>query len=159
MESSDGWTHGIVAERRVRAIDPGDGAPLYLTTLVVSGTRMDLGTGLAEEHSVEVVYPGGFLDAQHGSFNSIAPARHAARKGRRVVVFHRHEPNAYGGGPADVLVSGKGGLFTAFRSGTDDGQGGVIVQGRADRVALPHNRRLRDFSATVASLRAEGRPR
>lgn len=164
-----GVSHGVfvgtVAGREVTSIDPGDGAPLFITTLEVRGRAVALadGTGLApgagtdddELRTLHVRFPGGFVDQETGTFNSTAPPRHATRDGRGVIVFFEEHENGLGAGPGRVLVGGSAGLYTTFRA--RDGR--VIVQGRSSSVALPHNRTLPDLESELRNLTPAESPR
>lgn len=127
---------GTIEEVSVQEVDPGDGAPLYLTTLLVRGTRLASGVGSTEETVLhEVTFLGGFLDPDHGSFNSTAPPSHQTREGRRILYYYQDQDDIVGGVGGAALLRGRAGLFTAFE--TQDGA--VMVQGRGNAAAIPYN--------------------
>ena len=86
LTEGDGGVVGRIESRSVRSVDVGDGAPMYFTTIRVVGT--DLASG--ESREVDVIFAGGFVDEERGTFNAEAPAAGETRVGRHVVAFHRH---------------------------------------------------------------------
>lgn len=136
-ELADGTFLGTIERISVQEVDPGDGAPLYLTTLSVRGTHVASVGGGADpspsEH--EVTFLGGFLDADHGSFNSTAPPAHQIRTGQRILYFYDAQDDIAGGVPGNALLRGRAGLFTAFETRN----GRVMVQGRGNAAAIPYN--------------------
>lgn len=136
---------GTIEGVSVQEVDPGDGAPLYLTTLRVSGTRLasvgavgavgDTPTGLEPVALHEVTFLGGFIDPEHGSFNSTAPPSHQTREGRRILYYYQAQDDIAGGVPGNALLRGRAGLFTAFETR----QQLVMVQGRGNAAPIPYN--------------------
>lgn len=152
LARSDGGVAGRIESRSVRAVDVGDGAPMYFTTIHVVGT--DLATG--KDARVDVVFAGGFVDETHGTFNASAPAAHETRVGRGVIAFHRRSNDIAGGFAGDVLVGARAGLFTTF----DSRRGATIVQGRGRGHAIVKNVTLERLRATVSeTLERSKRPR
>lgn len=159
LERSDGVIAGRIADRSVREIDAGDGAPLYLTTLAIIGTDLARTRGDAapgDAIRVDVSFAGGFLDETRGGFVASAPPRDHTRVGRDVVAFYRHEDDLVGGVSGNALVGAGSGLFTAFRSR----RGAVIVQGRGRGTAIPRNIALNDLKERAIELETnDDRPR
>lgn len=149
IDASDGGVVGRIGSRSVQEVDPGDGAPLYITTLRVAGT--DLATGAAE--TIDVMFLGGVIDERRGSFNASMPAAHETRVGRGVVVFHDHADDIVGGLEGELLLGGRASLFTTFESR----RGATIVQGRGRGYAVTKNVRLTDLQARVRELHSAKR--
>lgn len=141
LTASEGAVAGRIESRSVREATAADGGLIYFTTLRVVGT--DLASG--ESRSVDVVYVGGFLDAERGSFSSTAPPSHQTVVGREVVAFHHRSDDLGGGFGGEALVGGRSGLFTTFRSR----KGASIVQGRGAGHAVERNLTLEDLRAQV----------
>lgn len=131
---SDGAVLGTITGISVQEVDPGDGAPLFLTTLTVTGTELASGAK-AEETQHEVIFLGGFTDPEHGSFSSTAPPAHRTAPGRQIFYYYQTQSDIAGGVSGHVLLRGRAGLFTAFAARDGD----VIVQGRGNAAAIPYN--------------------
>ena len=113
-------------------------------------SRLDTGESLrsGEERQVDVTFPGGFIDAENGAWNSEAPSVDDTVLGREVVVFSRWSDNLGGDVAANALYASHGGLYT-----TIDTREGKIVQGRGEGYAIPMNvtvSRLRDDITSFA---------
>ena len=144
---ADGAVLGTIESVSVVEVDPGDGAPLSMTTLRVIGTRLasvGVPRGIAEESGTpgfesekvhEVTFIGGFVDPEHGSFNSTAPPAHQTQEGRRILYYYQTQDDIAGGVSGNVLLRGRAGLFTAFETR----QKRVMVQGRGNAAAIPYN--------------------
>lgn len=145
---ADGAVLGTITGISVQEIDPGDGVPLFLTTLTVSGTEIASGEGsrgdskgdsdaprFGPEQSHEVTFLGGFTEPEHGTFNSTAPPAHQARIGRRIFYYYQAQDDIAGGVSGNALLRGRAGLFTAFETRA----GELIVQGRGNAAAIPYN--------------------
>ncbi|MEM9379285.1 MAG: hypothetical protein AAGB93_04985 [Planctomycetota bacterium] len=145
VDASDGAVVGRIDRRSVEEVDAGDGSPIYFTTLRIEGT--DLATGEAE--TIDVMYPGGFVDERRGAFNASMPAAHETRVGRGVVVFHDRRDDVVGGLRGELLLGGRASLFPTFESR----RGATIVQGRGRGYAVSKNVRLTDLQARVRELR------
>ena len=65
----------IVGKEVIRIDHPVDGPELYYTTLTIQGTSLKDGKAL----TVDVTFPGGFIDAEHGVYNSEAPSPTTSR--------------------------------------------------------------------------------
>jgi len=135
---------GKIAARDVVQIDhPVDGTDMYFTTLTIEGRSLETGKPL----TVKVSYAGGFVDAEHGSFNSEAPSADDSRVGNDVVVFFQSGVNLGGGFVCNEVLTWHGGLYRTFER-----KGDVIVQGRGDGYAIPANVRLSDLSKQISTL-------
>ena len=122
---------GTITAREVVRIDhPSDGPELYYTFLTIAGTSLVDGRPL----EVEVAYPGGFLDAENGAYNSVAPAEDDVRTGNRVVAFYAWEENIGGDLAANALFGSRGGLYRTYRA-----KGRTIIQGRGEGYAIASN--------------------
>ena len=90
LAEAGGCVFGRIVDKKVqRVVHPRDGE-LYFTSIFVEGECLMTGADV----SVEIKYMGGFVDDEHGAYNSEAPSEDATRVGRRVVAF-------YGWGRAD----------------------------------------------------------
>ncbi|MEM8709836.1 MAG: hypothetical protein AAGG01_02705 [Planctomycetota bacterium] len=128
---------GTIVDAEVREVDAGDGGSIFLTALTVRGTGLAPASGASQEEEHEVVFFGGFVDDERGTFNSSAPPAHRTRIGRRVFYYYESQVDLPGGMRADALLRGDAGLFTAFESPSGD----LIVQGRGNNAAIPNNLR------------------
>lgn len=149
---TDDTVHGKIAARHVLRVDhPVDGAELYFTTLSIQGTSLETGKPL----TVDVIFPGGFQDAEHGSFNSEAPSADDTKVGNEIVCFYKHTSNLGGEIAGNEIVTWHGGLYRTFQT-----RGETIVQGRGDGYAVPANVKLVDLARDVAALaKTKGGPR
>ncbi len=144
---ADGAVLGIITGISVQEVDAEDGAPLFLTTLTVSGTKLASPTlpgapRFEEEAEHQVTFLGGFTDPEHGTFNSTAPPAHATRIGRRVLYYYQSQDDIAGGVAGHALLRGGAGLFTAFETPNRTDASApptVIVQGRGNTAAIPYN--------------------
>lgn len=147
VELADDAIDGTIVRRRVIRIDhPKDGEQLYFTIVSIEGRSLASGAPLA----VDVAYAGGFVDAQHGVWNSEAPAADDVRIGNRVVAFFKHTPNMGGDFAANAICAAHGGIYRAFES-----RRGTIVQGRGAGYAIAGNVELEGLRANVAALALE----
>jgi len=145
VAATDDAVLGTIVDRTVIRVDhPIDGPELYYTTLTIQGESLRSG----EERQVDVTFPGGFIDAENGAWNSEAPSVDDTVLGREVVVFSRWSDNLGGDVAANALYASHGGLYT-----TIDTREGKIVQGRGEGYAIPMNvtvSRLRDDITSFA---------
>lgn len=133
---ADAGVVGEIVAREVVAVPLEEGdVELTFTTLTVDGH--DLVTG--EEVAVAVSYPGGVLPGDRGGYNAEAPSEDDVRLGNRVVLFHAWSDDMGGGFAGNALYAQHGGLFRTF----EDRKGRVVVQGRGEGYAVPHNVRLK----------------
>ena len=131
VQKTDDVVMGTIKGREVIRIDhPTDGPELYYTFLTVEGQSMLDG----EPVVVEVAYPGGFIDDEHGVFNSEAPSEDDVRTGNRVVVFYKWIDNMGGDLAANALYCSHGGLYRTYQY-----QQKVVVQGRGEGYAIDNN--------------------
>jgi len=145
LEASDGVVHGEIVAREVfRRDDPVDGLERYFTRLTVAGRSLVDGRAL----TIDVVFHGGFLDTDHGVFNSAAPAAEDVRPGQRVVAFYRWTSDMGAGVAANVLMAAKGGLYR-----TVEGPRGPAVLGHGRGFAIARNQSLASLESAVHALR------
>ena len=148
VDRSDGAVVGRIVDRRVTHLeDTKDGPDLFFTTLVVEGE--DLGRG--DARTIEVSFPGGFVDEDTGVWNSEAPSAEDQRLGNRVVVFWKERADMGGGFAGNALYASHGGLFRTF----EDRWGREVVLGRGKGYAIDHNRRLTQLRGEYEPLRKE----
>ena len=136
----------IVAKEVIRIDHPIDGPELYYTHLTLSGRSLATG----EELSVVVTYAGGFIDDEHGVWNSEAPSEEETRLGTEVVAFYQWTDNMGGDLGANALYASHGGLYR-----TVNGRKGRVVLGRGEGYAVRNNERLIDLDARVSTLRSQ----
>ena len=133
----------IVGKEVIRIDHPVDGPELYYTTLTIQGTSLRDG----KELTVDVTFPGGFIDERQGVFNSEAPSADDVKTGNRVVAFYKWVDNMGGDLSANALYASHGGLYRTFDSRRD-----VVVQGRGEGYAIPSNVTLTQLKQDVARL-------
>ena len=137
--------YGEIIDSDVFKVDhPIDGPDLYYTELTVEGES--LLTGEAQE--IRVIFPGGFIDAEHGVYNSEAPSADDVKLGNRVVVFSKWLDNIGGDVSGNRLWASHGGLFRTFTS-----RGRQVVQGRGDGYAVDSNVGMTDLRERITSIR------
>lgn len=140
VAATDDAVVGTIVDRQVFRVDhPIDGPELYYTTLTVEGESLRSGL----DRRVDVTFPGGFIDADNGVWNSEAPHVDEIQLGRRVVVFSNWSDNLGGDVAAHALYASHGGIYTTF-----EGRQGVVVQGKGEGYAIPQN-------VTVEQLRVD----
>jgi len=130
LAEAGGCVFGRIVDKKVqRVVHPQDGE-LYFTSIFVEGECLLSGKELA----VEIKYMGGFVDDEHGAYNSEAPSEDATRIGRRVVAFYGWVDKMGGGVSGNQLWAMHGGLFTSFER-----RGRTVVQGRGAGYAISCN--------------------
>jgi hypothetical protein len=145
VSKADNAVVGTITKKEVIRIDHAkDGPELYFTTLTIEGSSLRNGESL----TVDVTFAGGFIDDQHGVFNSEAPSADDVKIGNKVVAFYKWLDNLGGGLAGNGLYAAHGGLFRTF----DDSRKGTIVQGRGDGYAVPTNIKLAELNQQVAVL-------
>ncbi|MEL6431274.1 MAG: hypothetical protein AAFR54_19025 [Planctomycetota bacterium] len=169
VRAADTVVMGTVAWTRAFEIDPGDGAPMVFTEVVVRGRTL-VGTPVAPLETMRspgstdgaeepgaltsFLVPGGLLDGGlRGSFTAEAPHRHELRTGRGIVAFcaEAHFVRAEGGELRRPMpIGGRAGVFNTFVA--RDGR--TIVQGRSELGPLRTNVTLDALEADVARMRA-----
>jgi hypothetical protein len=148
VQRAEGAVHGtIVAKHSFRVDSPIDGPELYFTRLTIEGNTLAEGRSII----VDVIYLGGFIDADHGAWNSESPSEKETRIGRQVVAFYTWTDNMGGGVAGNLLYASHGGLYGTFKTLS----GRAIVQGRGEGYALRTNAPLNDVCERVARLRAQ----
>jgi hypothetical protein len=145
VNRTDNCVVGTITGREVIRIDhPVDGPELYYTFLTITGRSL-----LTDEPlTVDVAYPGGFIDEDQGVYNSEAPSDEDTRVGNRVVAFYKWIENMGGDLAANCLYASHGGLYRTFDSG-----GKVIIQGRGEGYAIENNSVREDLSVRMRAVR------
>ena len=144
VSKADNAVFGTIVNKEVIRIDhPEDGAELYFTTLTVEGQSLKTGENL----TVDVVFSGGFVDADHGVNNSEAPSADDTRIGNRVVAFYKWSTNLGGQLAGNGLYAAHGGLFRTFEN-----RGRTVVQGRGEGYAVPENVEYTKLKSDVTTL-------
>ncbi len=133
----------IVGKEVIRIDHPVDGPELYFTTLTVQGTSLKDG----KELTVDVTFPGGFIDAEHGVYNSEAPSADDIQTGNRVVAFYKWSENMGGDLSANALYASHGGIYRTFDNRKD-----IVVQGRGEGYAISANVSLTQLKQDVQRL-------
>jgi len=145
----DDCVHGTIVDREVFRVDhPVDGPELYFTTIYVQGHSVLSGT----ETLVGVTFHGGFIDEEHGVYNSEAPTADETRIGREIVAFHKWTDNMGGDVAANVLYAAHGGLYTAFGDPRNP-----VIQGRGEGYAVQSNIAFDQFQTRVREIREASR--
>lgn len=140
---------GTIVKSRVTRIDhPIDGPDLYFTTLSIEGTSLET----AKPVTVDVSFMGGFVDSEHGSFNSEAPSADDVKIGNKVVCFHKYVENMGGDFSGNAIYCWHGGIYRTFER-----SGNVFVQGRGEGYAIPSNIALNDLKTQIdVAVKAKG---
>ncbi len=147
-KTNDAVLGTIVKKHVVRIDHPVDGPELYFTTLSIEGVSLET----AKPVTVDVSFMGGFIDAEHGSFNSEAPSADDTKIGNKVVCFYRYNENMGGDFSGNEIFGWHGGIYRTFER-----SGNVVVQGRGDGYAVPSNVLLSDLKAQIAlAVREKG---
>ena len=138
---------GEIVEREVIRIDhPVDGPELYFTHLTIDGRSLVDG----EELTVVVTYAGGFIDDEHGVWNSEAPTEAETALGERVVAFYQWTDNMGGDLAANALYAAHGGVYR-----TVEGRNGTVVLGRGEGYAVANNIKLADLDKQITAIQVE----
>ena len=145
VDMTDGAIMGtITASETIRIDHPIDGPELYYTTLFVEGNSMIAG----EPMTMGVSFPGGFVDAENGVFNSEAPASSDIAIGNRIVAFYKWSDNMGGDFASNALFASHGGIYTTFENGSGD----LIVQGRGQGYAIQSNMTVQNLEGQVRAM-------
>ena len=148
VQRIDNAIYGEILAKRVEAVALPDGSgEMFFTTLTIKGNSV-LNNAAS---TVEVSYPGGFLDEEHGVFNSEEPSADDVRIGNRVVAFYKWSPDMGGGFASNALYASHGGLFRTFVSR----KGETIVQGRGPGYAVATNQVLSGLEKQAQELYAK----
>ncbi len=149
VTQTEGCVFGSVTGQEVFVIDhPVDGPELYYTTLTVQGRSLYTG----KDTTIQVTYPGGFIDEEHGVYNSEAPSADEVKNGKQVVVFHKWTDNMGGDVAAHALYGMHGGLFSTFEI-----SGKRVVQGRGKGYAVDKNIEVGALETAIATIRKRNR--
>lgn len=145
-KTDDGVDATIVSSRVFRVDHPTDGSELYFTTLTLAGRALSDGRA----STVDVTFPGGFLNENEGVWNSEAPSADDIRTGNRVIAFFKFAPNMGGDVAGNALYASHGGLFRVV-----EGAQGPVALGRGEGYAVANNVRVADLETAVQTIRAE----
>lgn len=144
IAKTDNAVVGTILNKEVIRIDhPIDGPELYFTTLTLQGNSLKDDKAL----TVDVTFPGGFVDAEHGVYNSEAPSTDDIKVGNRVVAFYKWSNNMGGDLAANALYASHGGLYRTFESKKD-----LVIQGRGEGYAISANVTLNQLKQDVRRL-------
>lgn len=141
-KTNDAVLGTIVKKHVVRIDHPIDGPELYFTTLSIEGVSLET----TKPVTVDVSFMGGFIDPEHGSFNSEAPSADDTKVGTKVVCFYRFNENMGGDFSGNEIFGWHGGIYRTFERG-----GNIVVQGRGEGYAIPANIALTDLKAQIAT--------
>lgn len=145
VAQTDGAIYGTIVDRSVIRIDhPIDGPELYYTTLSIQGRLL----GSAKTTTVGVTFAGGFIDDEHGVWNSEAPSADETRLGNRILAFYKWSDNMGGDLAGNALYASHGGLYTTLQAG-----GETIIQGRGDGYAVRQNETIINLEERVEAIR------
>jgi len=133
----------ITGKEVLRIDDEKDGPELYFTHLTLEGKSLETG----QRATVTVTFPGGFVNAEEGVWNSEAPSDDDIKIGNHVVAFYKHLDNAGGGLACNFLYASHGGLYR-----TVEGPAGTVVLGRGEGYAIDNNTSLADLTKAVTKL-------
>jgi len=140
---ADNSVYGEIVAARVFRSDGPQEPNFYFTRLTIEGRSMADGRPM----TVDVLFHGGFIDENHGVFNSEAPSADDVRVGKRVVAFYKWADDMGGGVRGNALVAAHGGLFR-----TVEGPRGTAVLGRGEGYAIKKNLRMEHLETAVADL-------
>lgn len=141
VHKADNAVYGTITSKEVIRVDhPVDGPELYYTTLTIDGRSLKDGQASA----ISVTFPGGFVDATHGVYNSEAPSADDIKTGNRVVAFYKWSDNMGGNVAGNALYASHGGLYRTF-----DARKGPIVQGRGEGYAISTNVALDELNQHI----------
>lgn len=147
-KSDDAILGEIVKSEVIRIDHPIDGPELYYTHLTVKGRSLVDG----KAQTTVVTFAGGFVDSEHGVWNSEAPSTEDTKIGNEVVAFYAHTSNMGGGLAANALYAAHGGLYR-----TVEGRMGKVVLGRGDGYAIAENLKLPTLDERITSIQQASR--
>ena len=146
---TDGAVAGEITKKEVIVIDhPVDGPELYYTHMTIAGRSLVDG----EQTTVVVTFAGGFIDEEHGVWNSEAPSDEDTKLGNQVVAFWSHTTNMGGDLEANALHAAHGGLYR-----TVEGRKGKVVLGQGDGYAVDNNVALSALDTQITQLDKDAR--
>jgi hypothetical protein len=131
-----------------RVDHPIDGPELYFTRLTLQGESLETGQPI----TVDVTFPGGFVDEENGVHNSEAPSDDDVKIGNVVVAFYKWSDNMGGDVAANALYASHGGLYR-----TVDGPTGTVVLGRGEGYAIESNKSVEALATAIQSIVVEHR--
>jgi hypothetical protein len=144
VAKTDDAVIGEITKTEVIRIDhPVDGPELYYTHLTVKGRSLESG----QSKTVVVTFPGGFIDDEHGVWNSEAPSADDIKVGNQVISFFKWSENMGGDLAANALYASHGGLFR-----TAESRNGTVVLGRGDGYAIAHNIKLNQLDSQITEI-------
>ena len=152
VANTDGAVAGRITHQRVIRIDhEKDGPEHYFTTLTIQGRSLVTG----QNETVDVTFRGGFIDAQHGVYNSEAPSADDTRIGNHVVAFYKWTPNMGADLAGNALYAAHGGLYRVI----ENRRGNMVVLGRGEGYALSSHVELESLGHQVATLARGPQPK
>ena len=141
---TDNTVHGTIVNKEVIRIDhPVDGPELYYTHLIIEGKSLVDGKDL----NVTVTFPGGFIDAENGVWNSEAPSDADTKIGTEIVAFYKWSENMGGDLASNALYASHGGLFRTLQ-----GRKGTVIQGRGEGYAIANNIKLTHLDTQITAI-------
>ncbi|MEZ6020117.1 MAG: hypothetical protein R3F17_08450 [Planctomycetota bacterium] len=99
---------------------------------------------------MQVSFPGGFINADEGVYNSEAPEADTIAIGKHVVAFHVWSDNMGGDFASNALCGSHGGIYPTF----ENTKGEIVVQGRGEGYAIPTNIRLGELTGAIRKFDA-----
>ncbi len=145
---ADNAVHGTIVASKVTRIDhPKDGADLFFTTLTIEGRSVYTGAAL----TVDVSFPGGFVDKTRGVYNSEAPSADDQKVGNEIVAFYKWSDNMGGDFASNALYASHGGLYRIANAK----RGERVVLGRGEGYAINANLKISELDQRVAQLRQQ----
>lgn len=133
----------IVAKKVFRVDHPVDGPDLFFTSLTVRGRSMVDGQVVL----AEVTWPGGFISAEEGVYNSEAPTEDETRIGNEVVVFYFWNDNMGGAVAGNMLQASHGGIYRVVKTSQ-----GHVTLGKGAGYAIEKNWKLVDLDQEVRRI-------
>ncbi len=144
VAKTDNSVLGTITKKEVIRVDhPVDGPELYYTHLTIEGRSLVDGESLTRT----VTFPGGFIDDEHGVWNSEAPSAEDTRLGSEVVAFYQWSPNMGGDLEGYALYASHGGIYRTAKA-----RKGTIVLGRGVGYAIEHNQLLTELDSEITKL-------
>jgi len=143
VERTDNALDAEIVARSVFAVNHPTDGEMYFTKLTLAGRSMRDGRAM----TVDVIYAGGFIDAENGVWNSEAPTDEDVRVGNKVVAFYRFVDNLGGGVAGNALYTSHGGIYR-----TQTGPMGRVVMGRGDGYAIPYNTKIESLDSAVRTI-------
>jgi len=143
--TADGAVSGQIINSVVFRVDSEtDGPELYFTTLTIEGTELNRNAAV----TVDVTFAGGFIDPDHGVYNSEAPSADETKIGTNVLVFYKWSDNLGGDVKGNGIVASHGGIYR-----TANGPSGPIVLGKGEGFAIQSNTSVVDLESAVRKIK------